>query len=265
MFKKILFIIIFIFISQSLLAKKDRIIIASTTSTYDTGLLNYINKEFEKNHDIKIHVLALGTGQAIINAKQGNADILLVHHEPSEIKFMKEGYGIERYNLMYNDFILVGPKINNDKCTSINQFLLNIINNKYLFISRGDKSGTHLKEKDIWNKLGFSPELFSSWYKKVGQGMGATLTISNELNGFTLTDRSTWISFNKKENLKIICENMQPIINQYSIIAVNPKLNTNTKSTWVKKYIKWIISDEGKKLINEFKIKNKQMFFFNHH
>ena len=265
MFKNILIIIIFILIPQSLLANKDRIIIASTTSTYDTGLLGYINKEFEKNHDIKIHVLALGTGQAIINAQQGNADILLVHHEPSEIQFMKEGYGIERHNLMYNDFILVGPKINKDKCTTINQFLLNIINSKYLFISRGDESGTHLKEKDIWKNLGFNTDFFSSWYKKVGQGMGATLIISNELKAFTLTDRSTWISFNKKENLKIICEKTPPIINQYSIIAVNPKLNTNINSTWAKKYIKWIISDEGKKLINEFKIKNKQMFFFNNH
>jgi tungstate transport system substrate-binding protein len=149
-------------------------------------------------------VLALGTGQAIKIAEQGNADILLVHHTPSEIKFVKEGYGVKRYDLMYNDFVIVGPINSNYECDSIENILLKIKNNELLFLSRGDDSGTHKKEVSLWNTIKFYPKNFSKWYLKVGQGMGSTLIMANEMQAYTLADRSTWLKFNKKENLKII-------------------------------------------------------------
>ena len=140
-----------------------------------------------------------------------------------------------------------------------------IIYDEYIFVSRGDESGTHKKERDLWNLIGFKFEGSSSWYKKIGQGMGSTLILANEMNAYTLSDRGTWISSNKKENLKIICENIPLLLNQYGIIAVNQKINSKINSKDANLYVNWIISDEGKKLINSFRIKNEQLFFFNHH
>ena len=227
--------------------------------------MEYINNEFEKKFNIKVHVLALGTGQAVRIAKNGDADILLVHDNLSETQFIKEGYGNIRHDLMYNDYLIVGPKTDNDRCDSIEKTLLKIINRKFIFVSRADESGTHKKEKDLWNLIGFEIEESYTWYKKIGQGMGSTLILANEMNAYTLSDRGTWISSNKKENLKIICENIPQLLNQYGIIAVNQKINSNINSKDSNKYINWIISDEGKKLINNFKKNNVQLFYFNHH
>ena len=265
MFHKIFLILFISVINSNVLADNNRIIIASTTSVYDSGLIDYVNKKFEKKFNISVHVLALGTGQAIRIAKNGDVDILLVHDTLSEKEFIKEGYGKTRHNLMYNDYVIVGPKTDNDKCDSIKKTLLKIIYKEFIFISRGDESGTHKKERDLWNLTRFEIEEYSSWYKKIGQGMGSTLILANEMNAYTLSDRGTWISANKKENLKIICENLPPLINQYGIIAVNQKINSRINSKDAEKYINWIISDEGKKLINSFRIKNEQLFFFNHH
>ena len=149
----------------------------------------------------------MGTGQAIEIAKRGDVDLLIVHHEPQEIEFIQNGYGIKRQKLIYNDYLIVGPKKNKQECNSVNESILFIKNNEYEFISRGDKSGTHMKELSLWNNLNLNPIEFSSWYKNIGQGMGATLMMANEIIAYTLTDRSTWISFNNKNNLKIICEN----------------------------------------------------------
>ena len=166
---------------------------------------------------------------------------------------------------MYNDYVIIGPKKDNDKCDSIEKKLLKIINNEFIFISRGDESGTHKKERDLWNLTRFKIEEYSTWYKKIGQGMGSTLILANEMNAYTLSDRGTWISANKKENLKIICENLPPLINQYGIIAVNQKINSRINSKDANEYINWIISDEGKILINNYRKHNKQLFFFNNH
>ncbi len=246
-------------------AKNERIIIASTTSTYDTGLMKYLNKKFYENFNITVNVLSLGTGQAIEIAKNGDADILLVHDTISENKFVKEGFGIKRHKLMYNDYILVGPNYDQDKCKSIEQSLIRIKENKNIFISRGDESGTHKKEKFIWKVNKINYETFGNWYKEIGQGMGATLMMANNLFGYTLSDRATWISFKEKKNLKIICQNNPILKNQYGIIAVNPKINNQVNYKNAKKYINWIISDEGKDLINNFKINGEQLFFFNNH
>ena len=243
---------------------ESKIIVASTTSTYDTGLLDELNNKFYEKYKIRVQVLSLGTGQAIRTAKDGNAEILLVHHEISELEFMKNGYGVERNEIMYNDYILVGPKKDNKKCISVQDKLKQIHNKKFLFISRGDDSGTHRKELEMWLQAELNINKKSDWYLSVGQGMGSTLLITNEKKGYTLSDRSTWIAFNYKNNLKIVCENLPPLFNQYGIILVNPNLNKNLNFNNAKKYFEWFKTQEVKEIINNFKIKNTQLFYYNY-
>ena len=260
---RILILTIIIFFST--VAKGDnKIIIASTTSTYDTGLLNLLNEEFYKKYEVRVQVLSLGTGQAIRTAKDGNAEILLVHHKSSEIEFMDKGYGVERHEIMYNDYVLVGPKKDNDLCKSVQQKLEQIYINKSLFISRGDDSGTHRKELEMWDLTNIEVKKNKQWYLSVGQGMGSTLLIANEKQGYTLSDRSTWIAFNNRQNLKIVCEDFPPLFNQYGIILVNSKLNKNLNYKDAKKYIDWFKTAEVKELINNFKAKGKQLFYYNY-
>ena len=260
---KIILINIFLFLI-TVDANASKIIVASTTSTYDTGLLNLLNEKFYDKYNIRVQVLSLGTGQAIRTAKDGNAEILLVHHKPSEEEFMNNGYGEKRYEIMYNDYVLVGPKNDNGKCISVKQKLEEIYNNQSLFISRGDDSGTHRKELEMWNLTNININKTNEWYLSVGQGMGSTLLISNEKKGYTLSDRSTWIAFNNRNNLKIVCENFPPLFNQYGIILVNSKLNKNLNYKDAKKYIDWFKTKEVKELINNFKAKGKQLFYYNY-
>ena len=260
---KIILINIFLFLITAD-ANASKIIVASTTSTYDTGLLNLLNEKFYDKYNIRVQVLSLGTGQAIRTAKDGNAEILLVHHKPSEEEFMNNGYGEKRYEIMYNDYVLVGPKKDNGKCTSVQQKLEEIYNNKSLFISRGDDSGTHLKELEMWDLVNININKTDEWYLSVGQGKGSTLLISNEKKGYTLSDRSTWIAFNNRNNLKIVCEDFPPLFNQYGIILVNSKLNKNLNYKDANKYIDWFKTKEVKELINNFKAKGKQLFYYNY-
>ncbi len=264
MYNLLIFITI-LFFCNTLYAKENVITIASTTSTHDTGLLKSINKTFYDNFKIAVNVISLGTGQAIRNAKDGNVEILLVHHTPSEMDFMNEGYGKIRYDLMYNDFVLIGPKSDKKKCISIEDKLMEIKNKQLNFISRGDDSGTYLKEKELWNLINVNTKNNMNWYSSVGQGMGQTLLIANNKKAYTLSDRSTWLAFNTKENLKVVCENFPPLFNQYGIILIDNKINTNLNLKDAEVYINWIISDEAKELINNFKKNGKQLFFFNHH
>ena len=261
---RVLLIFSLIFFIKSVLADNNYITIASTTSTHDTGLLEYINKEFENKYNTKVRALSLGTGQAIKVAMDGNVEILLVHHKKSELEFMNNGYGILRYDLMYNDFVLIGPKQDNRNCSSIENKMINIKESKLLFISRGDESGTHKKEKELWELSNIKIPFKENWYLSVGQGMGSTLLIANQKKAYTLSDRSTWIAFNKKENLQIVCENLPPLFNQYGIILVSNKINNNLNIEAAKKYIEWITSKEAKKLINNYRVNGKQLFFFNH-
>ena len=254
-------IIAILFFSSPLICKESSIILASTTSTSDSGLLNYLNEYFEDKFNIKIHVLSLGTGQALRTAQDGNVEVVLVHHKNSELKFIENGFGLVRHNLMYNDFIIVGPKEHKFPCFNIKSKLEMIHKKKLTFISRGDDSGTHKKEIELWNLLKENNKKSKSWYLESGQGMGKTLLIANNKKAYTLSDRSTWRTFKKKNNLKIICEGKPPLINQYGIILVKNSINTKE----AKKYIEWIISDKGKKLINDYKIDKQQLFFFNHH
>ena len=261
-----LLIIIFILFSNTLYSKEKSITIASTTSTHDTGLLKEINKTFYNNYKIRVNVISLGTGQAIRIAKDGNVEILLVHHTPSELQFMSQGYGKVRHDLMYNDFILIGPKNDENECISIEDKFLEIKNRELTFVSRGDDSGTHKKEQELWKLINLNTNYINmDWYLSVGQGMGQTLLIANNKKAYTLSDRSTWLSFNSKENLKIVCENLPPLFNQYGVILVDNKSNTNLNIKDAEVYINWIISNEAKKLINNFKKNGQQLFYFNHH
>ena len=167
---------------------------------------------------------------------------------------------------MYNDYIIIGPKnkYNLSNCNSYADILNLIKNNQYIFISRGDNSGTHKKELSLWSSIDLDPDYFGAWYKQIGQGMGPTLNIANSLNAFTLTDRGTWITFNNKKNLNVICENSPLLINQYGIIAVNPKLHKRVNYELAYKYIEWLLSLKGKNLINNFRKNNQQLFYFNY-
>ena len=262
---KILFLLFFcIIFTSNLNAYENRIVVASTTSTYDTGLLKEINTKFQEKNNIKVHVLALGTGQAIRVAMDGNVEILIVHHKPTELEFMEKGFGLIRHEFMYNDYIVIGPKNDNLGCNSIKSKFKYIYDENKIFISRGDDSGTHKKEIEIWNSIKLKTNNFNEWYMSIGQGMGKTILVSNEKNAYTIADRSTWISFNKKENLKIICENYPPLINQYGLIIVNPELNNNLKINEAEIYVNWLLSSDAKNMINNFKIKEQQLFFFNY-
>ena len=259
-----IFIFLLTIVFSTFAMGENKIIIASTTSTYDTGLLNLLNAEFYKKYKVRVQVLSLGTGQAIRTAKDGNAEILLVHHKTSEIEFMNDGYGVERHEIMYNDYVLVGPKNDNDLCKSVQQKLEQIYINQFLFISRGDDSGTHRKELEMWNLTNIKVNKNNNWYLSVGQGMGSTLLIANEKKAYTLSDRSTWIAFNNRQNLKIVCEDFPPLFNQYGIILVNAELNKNLNYKDAKKYIDWFKTSEVKNLINNFKAKGKQLFYYNY-
>ena len=177
---------------------------------------------------------------------------------------MNNGYGAERHEIMYNDYVLVGPKNDKGLCKSVQQKLEEIHINKFLFISRGDDSGTHRKELEMWNLADIKINKNKKWYLSVGQGMGSTLLITNEKKAYTLSDRSTWIAFNKRDNLKIVCEDFPPLFNQYGIILVNSQLNNNLNYKDAKKYIDWFKTDEVKELINNFKSKGEQLFYYNY-
>ena len=261
---KLFLIVFFSFISFTSYSNEKSIIIASTTSAYDSGLLTYLNNFFTDKYKINVKVLALGTGQALRTAMDGNVEILIVHHKQSEIEFMNKGFGLLRYELMYNDYLIVGPKNDKTICFNIESKLKEIFNNNYEFISRGDDSGTHKKEVELWKENNFNPLEFGNFYIEVGQGMGNTLLITNEKSAYTITDRSTWLSFKKKENLKIICESNPPLFNQYGVILVNPSINNLLNTELAKIYINWLISEEGKELINNFTKKGKQLFFYNY-
>jgi tungstate transport system substrate-binding protein len=248
-------------------AAQDSILVQSTTSTQNSGLYDYLLPIFEKKTGIKVNVVAVGTGQAIKNAKNGDGDVLLVHAKPDELKFVKEGYGVKRYDLMYNDFVIVGPesdpaKINGMK--SAPAALKKIAKAKALFASRGDNSGTNKKEMILWKKAGINPTKSSGdWYRETGSGMGATLNAAVGMQAYTLTDRATWISFKNKDHFKILVQGDKDLFNQYGLIMVNPKKypNVNVKDSRI--FINWLLSPEGQKAIANYKVDGQQLFFPN--
>ena len=243
------------------------IILQSTTSTANSGLYDYLLPHFSKQTGITVHVVAVGTGQALKNAKNGDGDVVLVHSTTDEEEFVTNGFGIERFDVMYNDFIIVGPANDPAKIytsdTSLTA-LTKIFDSKEIFTSRGDNSGTHKKELQLWNIAGLEPKPFSgNWYREAGSGMGATLNIAVGIGAYTLTDRASWINFKNKQDFKILFEGDENLFNQYGVILVNPDKHPHTKSEFGQQFIDWILSEEGQTLIGDYKVGGHQLFFPN--
>lgn len=230
------------------------IVMATTTSTQDSGLLDYLLPIFEKEKGIKVKVVAKGTGEALKLGERGDADVLLVHAKEQEEKFIKDGFGVKRYDVMYNDFIIVGPKSDPAKIkekapSDAMQALKTISESGSQFISRGDESGTHTKEKGLWKAANITPQ--GNFYVSAGKGMGAVLQMASEKNAYTLTDRATYLSMKDKLDLIIVTEKNSKLYNQYGVIKLNPEKN-KIKEKEADEFINWIISDNTQKLIAEF-------------
>ncbi|MBI5573925.1 MAG: substrate-binding domain-containing protein [Elusimicrobia bacterium] len=234
---------------------------ATTTSVENSGLMDFLLPVFEKKYGSKIQIIAVGSGKALKLAENGDVDIVLVHDPLAEENFVKKGFGIDRKPVFYNDFIIVGPEKNAAKIRNLKKVVdmfKRIVEEKLIFISRGDNSGTHIKELEIWNRCNVSPK--GQWYVETGQGMGETLIIANEKNGYCLTDRATFISYEDKIDLGVLFEGDKILNNPYSVIIVNPNLHKQIKYNEAKQFVGWLSSKEAKELINKFKIKNKQLF-----
>ncbi len=239
------------------------IILATTTSTNDSGLLNFLLPEFTKDTGIEVKVVAVGTGNAITMGVNGEADVLLVHSRPDEDKFMAEGHGTERFDVMYNDYVLVGPA--NDplmlKGLKEKEAFKKIADEKAAFLSRGDDSGTHKKELSIWKLAEVEPT--GEWYVSVGRGMGDTLIMTDEMQGYTLSDRATYLSMSDKLELKIVLQGYAELLNPYGILLVDPTKNNKINEEGAKQFASWLTSEKGQKLIGEFgKDKYSMPLFF---
>ncbi len=266
-FLKLLLILILALVipNASTLADEKEIICASTTSTENSGLFSYILPIFEKETGIKVKVVARGTGAAIEMGKRGDADMVLVHAKEQELKAVEEGYFVNRHDLMYNDFVIIGPandpaKIEGIK-TAVDAFR-KISESSQLFVSRGDNSGTHTKELAIWKKTGIDPK-GQKWYLEAGQGMEKTQRIADEKRAYTLTDRGTWLATKDKDKLEmaIVLEGDPVLFNQYGVMAVNPEKNKHVKYDMSMEFINWLISKEGQEAIGSFKDKNGNQLF----
>jgi len=238
----------------------DILRLVTTTSTDNSGLTDFLVKEFNRDTGINVHVVAVGTGKALAIARNGDADVILVHSKPDELEFVDQGNGIERISVMYNDFILVGPgEIGETR--SITEVMRVIADKDQLFISRGDDSGTHKKELQLWQAAGVKQQ--DNWYRESGQGMGKTLQIASELNAYTLTDRGTWLAQNANQplQLQIVFEGDDDLFNPYSLIAVNPEKFIHVNYDAANQFIDWMTSVKGQQLIAGFEVEGQQLFF----
>ncbi len=248
-------------------AQDKFIVIASTTSTEQSGLFGYILPVFHKKTGIQVRVVALGTGQALDLARRGDADVVFVHARSAEEKFLAEGHGVRRFDVMYNDFVLVGPKADPAKISGGKDILEGLKRIKAAsapFVSRGDKSGTHIAELDLWKQAGIDiAKEKGVWYKDTGQGMGPALNTAAAMNAYILTDRGTWISFKNRGELGIAVEGDKRLFNQYGVMLANPAKHPNVKKDLGQAFVDWVISPEGQKTIAEYKIGGEQLFFPN--
>jgi tungstate transport system substrate-binding protein len=246
-------------------AQEKSIVVASTTSAQDSGLFDYLLPIFKQKTGIAVKIIALGTGQALEIGRQGDADVVFVHAKPMEVGFIAEGYGVQRHAVMYNDFVLIGPKSDpaGIRGTKYAADALQMIKEKQsLFISRGDRSGTHLKELMLWNKdAGINIEKErSKWYKSIGRGMSAALNTAAAMAAYVLSDRSTWIAFRNRDDLEILVQGDRQLFNQYGVILVN---HPNVKKILGQEFIDWLVSPDGQQTIASYKINGEQPFFPN--
>lgn len=243
------------------------IIVQSTTSTRDSGLYDYILPKFEKLNGIDVRVVAVGTGQAIRNAYDCNGDVLLVHSRPDEQAFVDKGYSLKRYDLMYNDFVIIGPKkdpANLSQMNGVKNALIQLANSGEFFASRGDDSGTNKAELRLWNSANIDVKAASGkWYLETGSGMGKTLSFAVGKNAYTLSDRATWAKYGNKANHVVVVQDDPPMFNQYGVMVVSAEKCPNVKTANAKRFVKWLVSKEGQLLISSYRIDGKQLFFPN--
>jgi tungstate transport system substrate-binding protein len=243
------------------------IVVASTTSTEDSGLFGYLLPIFKAKTGITVKVIAQGTGQALDTARRGDADVVFVHAKPAEEKFVAEGFGVKRFDVMYNDFVLIGPKSDPAGIAGSKDILaaLKTIKAKQSpFVSRGDRSGTHQAELALWKTAGVDIAADKGpWYRDIGQGMGAALNTASAMNAYVLSDRGTWISFKNRGDLVIAVEGDKNLFNQYGVILVNPAKFPHVKTALGQTFIDWVLSTDGQTTIAGYKIDGQQLFFPN--
>jgi len=246
-------------------AQEKSIVIASTTSTEQSGLFAYLLPIFKSKSGIDVKVVAVGTGQALDIGRRGDADVVFVHDKPAEEQFVAEGFSTKRYEVMYNDFILIGPKNDPAKIAGgkdINEALQKIAASQSPFISRGDKSGTNAAELRYWKNAGINPA-GETWYKETGSGMGPALNTASAMNAYILADRGTWLSFKNRGDLMIVVEGDRKLFNQYGVMLVNPERFPQVKKVLGQTFIAWLISKDGQSAIASYKIDGEQLFFPN--
>ena len=252
--------------SQIAIAQEKSIVVSSTTSTEQSGLFGYLLPIFEKKAGIQVKVVAVGTGQALDIGRRGDADVVFVHDKPAEEKFIEEGYSTQRNEVMYNDFVLIGPKADPAKIgggKDIQAALQKIAATKTPFISRGDKSGTHAAELRYWKGAGVEVSPSSSWYKETGSGMGPALNTASAMNGYILSDRATWLTFKNHGDLSILVQGDPKLFNQYGVMLVNPVKYPQVKKSEGQVFIDWLISKDGQDTIASYKVGGEQLFFPN--
>ena len=255
----------------SVASADERVItVASTTSTEQSGLFGHLLPVFEKDSGIKVRVVALGTGQALDMARRGDADVAFVHDKLAEEKFVAEGYGVERKEVMYNDFVLIGPKADpakvagNDIMLGLRRIATMDATSRPPFVSRGDKSGTHAAELRYWRAAGVDLDRAKGpWYRDTGSGMGPSLNMASSMNAYILADRGTWLSFKNRGDLAILVEGDSRLFNQYGVILVNPAKHSHVKAADAQRFIDWLLSSAGQKAIADYKIGGEQLFFPN--
>jgi tungstate transport system substrate-binding protein len=252
--------------SAPALAQEKSIVVASTTSTQDSGLFGHILPLFKAKTGIEVKVVAQGTGQALDTARRGDADVVLVHAKVQEEKFVAQNFGVQRFDVMYNDFVIVGPKADpaGIKGKGVPAALKAVADTSSPFVSRGDRSGTHAAELELWKAAGLDPAAAKpSWYREIGQGMGAALNTAGAMGAYVLSDRGTWISFRGKGDLQILVEGDKALFNQYGVILVDPARHPHVKKDLGQAFVDWLISAEGQNAIRSFRIKGQQLFFPN--
>jgi tungstate transport system substrate-binding protein len=240
------------------------ITVASTTSTEQSGLFRYLLPLFEQKTGIQVRVVALGTGQALELGKRGDCDVVFVHNKAAELRLVEEGWFAKRHDVMYNDFVIVGPKADPAKVAGSKDVVAafgKIHAARAPFASRGDKSGTHAAERRLWKAARIVPN--GHWYRETGSGMGATLNTASGMNAYALADRGTWLSFKNRGELAIVVEGDQRLFNQYGVMLVNPAKHPHVKKDWGQAFVDWIVSPEGQAAIAAYKIGGEQLFFPN--
>ena len=248
---------------SSVSAAEERLKLSTTTSTQDSGLLKVLLPPFEKQHNVKVDVIAVGTGQALKLGEAGDVDVVFVHARKLEDKFVADGFGVNRKDVMYNDFVIIGPKgdpAGIAKAKNVAEAMKMIATKGAIFISRGDKSGTHTKEKDIWKTAGIEPK--GSWYVEAGQGMGPVIIMATERQGYTLADRGTYNAFKaKKTDLAVLYQGDKGLFNPYGVIAVNPKKHSHVKYDLTLAFINYVTGQTGQEIIAAYKVNGDPVFF----